>query len=539
MQVYTPPGYAKDKMYPVLYLLHGIGDDQTGWSTKGAAPVILDNLLADRKVEPMIVVCPYGNASAGGGAGRGGRGGRGDFGGWGAPFENDLLKDVIPYIESHYSVQTGREHRALAGLSMGGGQSLNVGLKNLGTFAWVGGFSSAPNTTPADQLVTDPASAAKQLKLLWVSCGDRDGLMNISYNFHTFLGQKKVPHVWHVDKGGHEWPVWNNDLWLFVQLIFREDPQKRVEKLVAASAAFQPAGGRGGPGVGAPPVRSTEILPDRQVTFRISAPQATTVRFTSADIFNLGPKARMTKGKNGVWDTTVGPLEPGAYRYNFNVEGVPVADPQSSAISESNTHISSLLVVPGSEFMDTKDVAHGAVAQITYFSKALGRFRRMHVYTPPGYEANQEKYPIFYLLHGAMDNDNAWPTIGRAGFILDNMIAAGKVKPMIVVMPAGHTSANMFLGFGRGGRGGGPAPAPSRPTSFPGTSSTTSCLMPRRTTACGPTARTEPSPGFPWAACRRNASPWLISTSFLPSACSAAGPSTPMRLPMRLVSRRK
>jgi enterochelin esterase family protein len=119
-----------------------------------------------------------------------------------------------------------------------------------------------------------------------------------------------------------------------------------------------------------------------------------------------------------------------------------------------------MLVVPGSEFMDTKDVPRGAVAQITYYSKSLDRFRRMHVYTPPGYEANQEKYPIFYLLHGAMDNDNAWPTVGRAGFILDNMIAAGKVKPMVVVMPAGHTSANMFMG----GRGRGGAPGGGQPT---------------------------------------------------------------------------
>jgi len=235
---------------------------------------------------------------------------------------------------------------------------------------------------------------------------------------------------------------------LFAQLIFREPT-------AAAQPAAPARGGRGG----TPAVRSAEILPDRQVTFRISAPQATNVRFTSADIFNLGSKAQMKKNDSGVWETTIGPLEAGAYRYNFSVDGVSVADPQSSSISESNTHISSLLVVPGSEFMDTKDVPRGAVAQITYYSKSLGRFRRMHVYTPPGYEANQEKYPILYLLHGAMDNDNAWPSVGRAGFILDNMIAAGKVKPMVVIMPAGHTSANMSLGgLRRGGSPGGGQP---------------------------------------------------------------------------------
>jgi enterochelin esterase-like enzyme len=222
---------------------------------------------------------------------------------------------------------------------------------------------------------------------------------------------------------------------------------------VAGDRAGRRVGMRGmGRSNAVPAVQSVEILPDRQVTFRISAPQATNVRFTSSDIFNLGPKADMTKNDNGVWETTVGPLEPGAYRYNFSVDGVSTTDPQSPLISESNTHVQSLLYVPGSEYMDTKDVPRGAVAQITYYSKSLGRFRRMHIYTPPGYEANQEKYPILYLLHGAMDNDNAWSTVGRAGFILDNMIAAGKVKPMVVVMPAGHTNAsNSMGGLRRGG----------------------------------------------------------------------------------------
>lgn len=239
-----------------------------------------------------------------------------------------------------------------------------------------------------------------------------------------------------------------------------------VIPILGSQAAQQPArpgtpptvGGRGGRGGAARAVISAEVLPDRQVTFRIAAPQATDVRFASSDIFNLGAKAQMTKNDGGVWETTIGPLEPGAYRYNFSVNGVSTTDPQSPLISESNTRVQSLLVVPGSEYMDTKDVPRGAVAQITYYSKSLGRFRRMHIYTPPGYEANQERYPIFYLLHGAMDNDNAWTSVGRAGFILDNMIAAGKVKPMIVVMPAGHTTASNSMGGLLRGRTAGDAP---------------------------------------------------------------------------------
>jgi len=138
-----------------------------------------------------------------------------------AVFEKDLLEDLIPFIEKTYSVKADRESRALAGLSMGGGQSLNFGLSHLDTFAWVGGFSSAPNTKKADDLVKDPADVAKKLKLLWVSCGDRDGLMRISRGFHDTLEEKKVPHVWHIDSGGHDFAVWKADLYHFAPLLFR------------------------------------------------------------------------------------------------------------------------------------------------------------------------------------------------------------------------------------------------------------------------------------------------------------------------------
>jgi len=125
-----------------------------------------------------------------------------------------------------------------------------------------------------------------------------------------------------------------------------------------------------------------------------------------------------------------------------------VIDPRNPATSESNANTWSLVYVPGADFMDLKDVPHGAVAEVTYFSKTLKRFRRMHVYTPPGYESGGGKYPIFYLLHGAFDCDDSWSSVGRAGFILDNLIAARKAKPMVVVMPAGHTGP---FSFGRRG----------------------------------------------------------------------------------------
>jgi enterochelin esterase-like enzyme len=161
----------------------------------------------------------------------------------------------------------------------------------------------------------------------------------------------------------------------------------------------------------------------------------------------------LQKGENGVWELTAGPIEPGAYRYVFNVDGVTTMDSRNTSVSESNATVWSLVYVPGADFMDTKDVPHGAVASVSYYSKTLQRFRRMHVYTPPGYETSTHEYPVFYLLHGAGDCDDSWTSVGRAGFILDNLIAAGTAKPMLVVMPAGHTTQTA------GGRGAPPAAA--------------------------------------------------------------------------------
>jgi enterochelin esterase-like enzyme len=217
MQVYTPPGYSKDKKYPVLYLLHGIGGDETEWERFAHPDILLDNLIADGKAVPMIIVMPNGRAQKDDRAGPNAMATAPAF----ANFERDLLDDVIPAIQSRYSTDTNRESRALAGLSMGGGQSLNFGLAHLDTFAWVGGFSSAPNTKAPEQLVPDPAAAAQQLKLLWISCGNKDGLIRISQGVHGYLKEHKVSHVWHVDGNGHDATHWRNNLWLFSQRIFK------------------------------------------------------------------------------------------------------------------------------------------------------------------------------------------------------------------------------------------------------------------------------------------------------------------------------
>jgi enterochelin esterase-like enzyme len=217
--VYTPPGYSPKKKYSVLYLLHGIGGDENEWNAYMNPQNILDNLYAENKLEPMIVVFPNGRAMEDDSA----------TGNIFSPdkiaafenFEGDLLNDLIPHIESNYPVFKNRHHRALAGLSMGGGQSLNFGLKNLDTFSWVGAFSAAPNTKSPDALLQDPKRISKRLNLLWLSCGADDGLLGISENFHNSLTAKNIPHAWYLDEGAHEPSVWSSGLYQFSQRIFK------------------------------------------------------------------------------------------------------------------------------------------------------------------------------------------------------------------------------------------------------------------------------------------------------------------------------
>lgn len=221
--VYTPPGYSADKPYPVLYLLHGIGGDETEWVRFANPAALFDNLLADGKAVPMIVVIPNGRAQKNDRAEGNMMASAPAF----ATFERDLLDDLIPAIESRYSVDKSREKRAIAGLSMGGGQSFNFGLGNLDTFAWVGPFSAAPNTKPAEKLIPDVEAAKAKLKLLWISCGNKDGLIRISQNMHQYLKKNDIEHVWHVDGHGHDPEHWSSSLYWFSQSVFQDKKPSR------------------------------------------------------------------------------------------------------------------------------------------------------------------------------------------------------------------------------------------------------------------------------------------------------------------------
>ncbi|QEL16239.1 alpha/beta hydrolase-fold protein [Limnoglobus roseus] len=454
-RVYTPPGYDKGTKYPVLYLLHGIGGDENEWARNGAPDAILDNLYADKKAVPMIVVLPNGRAAT-------------DVtakdpipkqGPAFAAFEKDLLTDLIPFVEKSYAVKTDRESRALAGLSMGGGQSLNFGLGNLDTFAWVGGFSSAPNTKKPDDLIKDHAAAAKKLKLLYVACGDKDGLMRISEGVHKMLDEKKVPHEYRVIPGGaHDFKVWKSDLYHFAQLIFRE-PQKAVPQPERKESGQTTEESKPAPtniGTAAFP----RIHPDLRLTFRLKAPDAKRVQVVGNFGLGKGGPWEMARGDDGVWTVTTPPVIAGFHYYSLSVDGVQVNDPASDTFFGTGKPTSGIDVPEkGVDFYHAHDVPHGEIRSRWYKSATTGQTRHAMVYTPPGYDGDREKrYPVLYLQHGGGEDETGWGKQGHVNFILDNLIAGGKAVPMIVVMEKGYaTRAGTVAQPGGPGRGDGGA----------------------------------------------------------------------------------
>ena len=430
--IYTPPGFSKKNKYPILYLLHGIGGDEKEWLNGGKPQVILDNLYADKKSEPMIVVMPTGRAM------KDDRAGGNIFDSAKvqafATFEKDLLHDLIPYIEKKYPVLTDRENRAIAGLSMGGGQSLNFGLGNLDKFAWVGGFSSAPNTKTPEELFPDPEAAKNKLKLLWISCGDNDGLIRFSQRTHDYLYEKNVPHIYYIEPGGHDFKVWKNGLYMFSQFLF-----KPVD--ISAFSKYSILGSPASTNVRS--AKYPQILPDNRVVFRIKAPEAQKVQI------DLGKKYDMARDTGGYWIVTTDSIGEGFHYYSLLIDGVALADPASETFYGMG-RLASGIEIPfaGGGYYAVKDVTHGEVRIKRYYSTVFNSWRKFYIYTPPGYDNSpNEKYPVLYLLHGGGEDERGWATQGKTDLILDNLIAEKKAKPMLIVMIDGNMGTGGLAGF--------------------------------------------------------------------------------------------
>jgi enterochelin esterase-like enzyme len=427
--IYTPPGFSKNKKYPVLYLLHGIGGDEKEWLNGGHPEVILDNLFADGKIEPIIVVLPNGRAMKDDRA----------TGNIMAPdkvqafatFEKDLLNDLIPFIEKKYPVIADREHRAIAGLSMGGGQSLNFGLGNLDKFAWIGGFSSAPNTKPPAELVPDVIAAKEKIKLLFISCGASDGLISFSKRTHDYLQQNNIPHIYFIEPGVHDFKVWKNGLFMFSQLIFKEVDQSSFSKYPVAGA---PAPSN---------IRNAlypQITTDSRVIFNIKAPEAKKVQI------DLGKKYDLVKDTAGFWKITTDSISEGFHYYSLLIDGVAVADPSSESFYGMGRMASGIEIpFSGGAYYALRNVPHGDIRIKKYFSKVTNSWRQFYIYTPPAYDsAVNTSYPVLYILHGGGEDETGWATQGKTDLIMDNLIAAGKAKPMLIVMPDANIGAGGF-----------------------------------------------------------------------------------------------
>ncbi len=217
VHIYTPPGYlpSNRETYPTFYLLHGSGDDDASWVTVSRANFIFDNLIAQKAMRPMVVVMPYGFMPRGMGR---------------DAFDQDLLNDLLPFVEQHYRVQKGAAHRALAGLSMGGGQALRLGLHHGDQFAYVGSWSTgslggtSPETLDAQfpQIARYGPKTVSGIKRLYVSCGDIDPRLGVTKVLDAWLSARQIHHVFRVKSGNHQWSVWRASLVEFAQDLFRE-----------------------------------------------------------------------------------------------------------------------------------------------------------------------------------------------------------------------------------------------------------------------------------------------------------------------------
>lgn len=279
-------------------------------------------------------------------------------------------------------------------------------------------------------LLPNPEEAKERLKLLWISCGVDDGQLSFSQRTHEYLFRHDVPHIYYLEPGGHDFKVWKNGLYMFSQFLFKPVDTSSFTKY---SLLGTPASSN---------VRNAsypQVLPDHRVIFRIKAPEAQKVQI------DLGKKYDMVKDTAGYWTVTTDSISRGFHYYSLLIDGVAVADLGSETYYGMGRMASGIEIpYKDGDFYALKDVPHGDVRIKRYYSKVLNSWREMYVYTPPGYDESEEKYPVLYLLHGGGEDQRGWSTQGRADLILDNLIAGQQAKPMLIVMMDGN------IGF-RGG----------------------------------------------------------------------------------------
>ena len=455
--IYTPPTYDKqtDRRYPVFYLISGTTDTEEVYFKVGKMNLILDNLIAQGKAKEMIIVLPYGNPAKYNPAETF------DFT-KGDQFSKDLLNDLMPYVEANYRTLNDRDSRAIGGFSRGGNQGLSFGLNNLDKFSYLCSYSSF--TSMNIPSVYDKAKKTnKQINLFWLGCGTDDFLYGNAKEYMEFLDSKGIENIQYFtsDKMGHTWMNARHFLSQTFPLLFDKEASAKAMKEAQAAKpktarkAAEPAAPAAKPGQQrlTPEVMarlfpkgiiSPDYNKDGSVTFRLRAPQAEKVELECQMFEGTRP---MTKDDEGVWSVNVTPHEPDIYPYAFIVDGTKIADPENMHIFPNEGFKSSLADVKGPQphWQDLQDVPHGKISYTYYTSKAVGFDRPVLVYTPAGYDpASSEKYPVLYLIHGMTDTHETWFKVGKINNILDNLIAAGLAKKMIVVMPYANPYPEMI-----------------------------------------------------------------------------------------------
>ena len=429
--VYTPPLYDANpgKSYPVMYLISGTTDTEEVYYKVGRMNLIMDNLLAEGAAKEMIIVLPYGNPAAL--YPKGTRlPMRMDY------FGKDLLDDLMPYVESHYRTIPDAPHRAIGGFSRGGNQALATGLMNLERFSWLCSYSSFTMTTLPE--VYDKAEQTNsRINLFWLGVGTDDFLYGNALEYMDFLDSKGIRNmkVFTDDKFGHTWMNARYFLDRSLRLLFQDDPysmdrSETTDKLPSSGQMFTSEVSRRLFPTG---VISPQFEEGGSVTFRYIAPGAKAVSLEG----DLSSSAlTMTKDDKGVWSVKV-PTDglDGTYKYNFNVDGIKVADPQNVAIAPGEGFKSSLVEIWKDSPLDAK-VPNGKMAFRYYRSSVTGKDNLVCIYTPTGYDPNgSESLPVVYLSHKKGDVPDSWLKCGHVNLLMDKLISEGKAPRMILVMP--------------------------------------------------------------------------------------------------------
>lgn len=456
--VYTPPFYDKhpEKKYPVMYLISGTTDTEEVYFKVGRLNFILDNLIAEGAAKEMIVVLPYGNPTLLYSKQPSADKKQGlpemDFS-KGDPFSKDFLNDLMPFVEANYRTINNRDNRAIGGFSRGGNQGLAIGLTNLDKFSWLCSYSSFTSTSLPNGVYDDAAKTNSKIHLFWLGVGTDDFLYGNAKEYMDFLDKKGIRNrkLFTTDKFGHTWMNARYFLDNSLRLLFQEgDPYANMgEQQPPASAAKKNLDDQKlTPEVMkkffSPGVKSPEYKADGSVTFRFRDANAQKVEF---DGQMLSKRQPMQKDADGVWSITINTAKPDIYPYCFIVDGTQVTDPQNPYIFPNEGFKNSLVDIRAAEpsMQDIQDVPHGKITY-RYYHSDLGFERPMCVYTPAGYNPNgKEKYPVLYLIHGMTDTYETWTKVGNANIILDNLIAKGLAKKMIVVMPYANPYPEMIL----------------------------------------------------------------------------------------------